>query len=90
MKLSEQVLFYGEGFQLPLPSQGGEILENLSIFSYFLFLEGLTHWSRVMHIYVSVNYDIIGSNTGLLPFRCDTIICTRAGLLTEPLGMNFR
>ena len=49
----------------------------------------LTHWGRVMHICIS-KLTIIGSDNGLLPGQCRTIIWTNAGiLLIWPLGTNF-
>ena len=49
----------------------------------------LTHWGRVTHICVST-LTIIGSDNGLAPGRCQTIIRTNAGiLLIRPLGTNF-
>ena len=43
------------------------------------------------HIYVSVNYTIIGSDDGLLPDGHQAIIWTNAGiLLFEPLGMKVK
>ena len=49
----------------------------------------LTHWSRVTHICV-VKLTIIGSDNGLSPGRCQSIIWTNAGiLLIEHLGTNF-
>ena len=40
--------------------------------------------------YVSLNYAIIGSDNGLTPDRCQTIIWTNAWiLLIRPLGTNF-
>ena len=49
----------------------------------------LTHWGRVMHIWVSTLI-IIGSDNGLSPGRCQAIIWTNAGiLLIKTLGRNF-
>ena len=49
----------------------------------------LTHWGRVMHIYIS-KLTIIGSDDGLSPGRRQAIIRTNAGiLLNEPLRTNF-
>ena len=49
----------------------------------------LTHWGRVMHIWVS-KLTIIGSDNGLSPDRRQAIIWTNAGLLIiGPLGTNF-
>ena len=49
----------------------------------------LTHWGRVTHICVS-ELNIIGSDNGLSPGRCQAIIWNNAGLLLiEPLGTNF-
>ena len=48
----------------------------------------LTHWGRVTHICVS-NQTIIGSDNGLVPGGCQSIIWTNAGrLLIRPLGTN--
>ena len=51
----------------------------------------LTHWGRVMHIYICIgNLTIIGSGNGLLPGQHQAIIETNAGLLSiGPLGTNF-
>ena len=49
----------------------------------------LTHWGQVTHICVS-KLTITGSDNGLSPERCHTIIWTNAGiLLIGPLGTNF-
>ena len=49
----------------------------------------LTHWSWVMHIWVS-KLTIIGSHNGLSPDRPQAIIWTNAGILSiGPLGTNF-
>ena len=49
----------------------------------------LTHWGRVTHICVS-NLNIIGSDNGLSPVRCQAIIRTNAAiLLVWHLGTNF-
>ena len=49
----------------------------------------LTHWGRVTPISVS-KLNIINSDNGLSPGRCQAIIWTNAGiLLLEPLGTNF-
>ena len=49
----------------------------------------LTHWGHETHICVC-NLTIIGSNNGLSPGRCQTIIWTNAGLLFfEPFGTYF-
>ena len=40
----------------------------------------LTHWGRVMHIWVG-NLTIIASDNGLSPGRCHAIIWTNAGIL---------
>ena len=54
------------------------------------FILCLTHWGRVMHICVS-KLTSIGSDTGLLPGRCQAIVWTNAGiLLIEPWGSTFR
>ena len=50
---------------------------------------GLTHWGRVMHIWVR-NLTTIGSDNGLSLGRHQAIIWTNAGvLLIGPLGTNF-
>ena len=41
-----------------------------------------THWGWVKHIYVT-KLTIIGSNNGLSPVRCRTIIWTNVGILTD-------
>ena len=52
-------------------------------------LNSLTHWGRVTHIFVG-NLTNIGSDNGLSPGRCQSIIWTNAGkLLIGPLGTNF-
>ena len=49
----------------------------------------LTHWGRMTHICIS-KLTIIGSDNGLSPGRCHTIIWTNAGILSIwPLGTNF-
>ena len=49
-----------------------------------------THLSRVTFIYVLVTYAIVGSDNGLLPVQCHTIIWIKArSLLTGPLRTNF-
>ena len=49
----------------------------------------LTHWGWMMHICIS-KLTIIGSDNGLLPGWCQTIIGTNAGiLLIRPMGTNF-
>ena len=53
---------------------------------YSLFM--LTHWGWV--IYMISKLTIIGSDSGLLPCQCQTIIWTNTGiLLIGPLGTNF-
>ena len=48
-----------------------------------------THWGRVTHICVS-KPNIFGSDNGLSPVRCQTIIWTNADLLlVVPLETNF-
>ena len=57
--------------------------------SHILFLEPVTHWGRVTHICVG-KLTIIGSDNGLSPARCQTIIWTNAGiLLIRPSGTNI-
>ena len=49
----------------------------------------LTCWGRAMHICVG-KLTIFGSDNGLLPGRCQAIICTNDKvLLITPLGTNF-
>ena len=49
----------------------------------------LTHWGRVMHIFVG-KLTNIDSDNGLAPQRRQAIIWTNVGiLLIEPLGTNF-
>ena len=48
----------------------------------------LTHWGQVTHICIHELY-IIGSDNGLLPGWCQTIIWTNTGiLLIKPRGIN--
>ena len=55
----------------------------------FPAVDELTHWGRVMHIYVS-KLTIIGSDNGLSPGRRQAIIWTNDGiLLIGPFGTNF-
>ena len=57
--------------------------------SFFSEHDILTHWGRVMHIWVG-NLTIIGSDNGLSPGWRQAIIWTNAGiLLIELLGTNF-
>ena len=59
-----------------------KIFSKLIVFS-------LTHWGRVMHIYVS-KLTIIGSDNGLLPGGCQAIIRTNDGiLLIRTFRTNF-
>ena len=56
---------------------------------FCLGLNMLTHWSRMMHIYIS-KLTIIGSDNGLAPTRRQAIIWTNVGiLLMRTLGTNF-
>ena len=56
---------------------------------YFVTESILTHWGRVMHIWVC-KLTIISSDNGLSPGRRQAIIWTNDGiLLNEPLGTNF-
>ena len=49
----------------------------------------LTHWGRVIHIWVG-QLTIIGSDNGLTPGYCQGINWTSAGILSMgPLGTNF-
>ena len=49
----------------------------------------LTHWGRVMHIFVG-KLTVIGSDNGLSPGRRQAITWTNAGiLLIGPLGTKF-
>ena len=51
--------------------------------------ERLSHWGRVMHIYIS-KLIIIASDNGLSPDRCQVIVWTNTAiLLTRSLGTNF-
>ena len=55
-----------------------------------LYHTALTHWGRVMYIYVS-KLTIIGSDNGLSPGRRQAVILNNAGiLLIGPLETNFR
>ena len=56
---------------------------------FCLGLNVLTQWGRVTHICVG-KLNIIASDNGLSPGRCQAIIWTNAGiLLIEPLGTKF-
>ena len=73
------------------PRPGGPV--GISIFQHCMYAsvscDGLTHWGRVMHVFVN-KLTIIGSDNGLSPDRCQGIIWTNAGiLLTWTLGTNF-
>ena len=51
--------------------------------------EVLNHWGQMMHIRIS-KIIIIGSDNGLSPGQCHTILWSNATiLLTGPLGTNF-
>ena len=55
------------------------------------FVQALTQWGWVTHIYICVgNLTIVGSDNGLLPGRRQAIIWTNAAiLLIGPLRTNF-
>ena len=56
---------------------------------YHLVANELTHWGRVTHISIG-KLTIIGSDSGLLPGRRQSIIWSDGGiLLIGPLGINF-
>ena len=56
---------------------------------FYLSLNVLTHWGRVMHICVG-DLTIIGSDNGLSPGRRQAIIWTNAVILSiGPLGTNL-
>ena len=58
-------------------------------FLEFIEINSLTHWGWMMHICIS-ELTIIGSDNGLSPGRCQSIVWTNAGiLLIGPLGTNF-
>ena len=64
-------------------------LTKYNIYMKMWLSQGLTHWGRGTHIYVS-KLTIIGSDNGLSPDRRQAIILTNAGiLLIGPLGTNF-
>ena len=48
----------------------------------------LTHWHRVMHIYIN-KLTIIGSDNGLPPGWRQAIIWTNAGISIGSLGSNL-
>ena len=53
------------------------------------FMQCLTHWGQVMHMWIG-KLTIIDSDNGLLPGRLQAIIWTNAGiLLIWPIGTNF-
>ena len=58
-------------------------------FNWWFLSIGLSHRGRMTHICVS-RLNIIGSDNGLSPGRCQVIIWTNAGiLLIGPFGTNF-
>ena len=75
---------------LARPQQPSYWLHEISVFKVHLNnLQCLTHWGRVMHIWIS-KLNIIGSDNGLSPDRLQAIIGTNAGiLLIGALGTNF-
>ena len=61
---------------------------DLIVHPYPKLNDGLTHWGRVTHIYIS-NLTIIGSDNGLSPGRRQAIIWIYAGMpLIRTLGTN--
>ena len=63
---------------------------NVQILYGFELNNMFTHWGRVTHICVSKIRSIIGSDKGLSPVRCQTIIWSNAGILSiETPGANF-
>ena len=62
---------------------------NVTSIAYTCNTAQLTHWGRVTHTCVS-KLNIIGSDNGLSPGRCQAIIWTNAEILSiGPLGTNF-
>ena len=71
------------------PDARGILGNSNSTYTWELHYHGLTHWGRVMHIWVS-KLTIIGSDNGLSPGRHQAIISTNAGLLLIwTSGTNF-
>ena len=65
-------------------------LFRISMETLPISIETLTHWGRVMHVWVS-KLTIIGSDNGLLPGWRQAIILTNAGIwLIRPLETRFR
>ena len=65
------------------------ILSRPQLQKYYVWLDTLTHWGRVMHICIS-KLTIIGSDNGLWPGQHQAIIWTNAGiLLIQTLRTNF-
>ena len=66
-----------------------EMIGSLVIYIHFpLAVEALTHWGQMTHICIN-KQTIIGSDNGLSPCQCQTIIWTNAGkLLIGPSGTN--
>ena len=57
--------------------------------SFQMSFVSITHWGRLMHIYIS-KLTIIGLDNGLPPGWRQAITWTNAGiLLIGPLGTNF-
>ena len=73
-------------------NQNGKIIIQEHTFEIDAFCSGLhvlTHWGRVMHIFIS-KFTIIGSDNGLSPVRHQAIIWTKDEiLLIRTLGTNF-
>ena len=64
-------------------------MSSAKLEAIFSELNVLTHWGRVTHICVS-KLTIIGSDSGLPPYRPQAIIWTDAGiLLIRTTGTNF-
>ena len=72
----------------PGHNQGSHLLCRINA-SLSSTREALTHWGQVIHICIS-NLDIIGSDNGLSPVRCQAIIWTNAAILSiRPYGTYF-
>ena len=90
-KTGHQYSSLSNNHQSNMPYQDGALLVKI----WYRWLN-VTHWGWVMHICISKMHiwvskiNIFGSNDDLLPGRCQTIICTNAGILSiGPLETNF-
>ena len=79
------IIFYSGLFCLCIPA----LSINQSSENVCYIHRELSHWGRMMYIYVS-NLTIIASDNGLSPGQLQAIIWTNSGIsLIGPLGTNF-